>query len=784
MTSPVPADRARPPDLRLAAFTVGAWLSALASLHLAARGGLVLAGTCLVLSAVVAAPRGSAAPLRWIVMTLLLGAGCGAIATAARVDVREAGPLRALVDAGATVRADLVVRDDPRAIGTAAGQPPTYLVAVDLTSVREQDAAAVIRLDARALVLGSDPAWRSLLPGQRVTATGRLLAPRGGDLRAAVISVREAPVLHGRSSWGQRAAGALRAGLQRACEPLPDEAGGLLPGLVVGDTSRLDPGLDQDFRTTGMTHLTAVSGANVAILLGVVLFLVRRARVGPVGTALVCAVALVGFVILARPSPSVVRAAAMGAIGLIGLAAGRPRAALPALAAGVAVLVVVDPELAGDVGFALSVLATSGLLLLAPTWRDALRRRGWPVFVAEALAVPAAAQVACAPVVAGLSSSVSLVAVPANMMAVPAIAPATLLGVVASVVSPIWPAGAEFAAWLGHWPARWLVLIATTGAQVPAGALPWPGGVTGALLLGVLTVLLLIAARRPIVRRLAAVIALGGVLGALPVRLLAPGWPPPRWLVVTCAVGQGDAVVLPAGHGRAVVIDAGPEPNAVDRCLRRLGVRRVTLFVVSHFHVDHIGGISGVFHGRRISGVVTPEWPEPAAGRAAVTAHAAEARVPLRPVGPGWTYAVGGLELTALGPPEPMHGTSSDPNNNSLVLRARTGGHIVLLPGDAEIEEQQAMLIHSGSGAVRAEVLKVAHHGSAYQEPAFLDAVDPAVALVSVGADNDFGHPNGPLLDRLTRDGARVLRTDLSGDLAAVVTSRGLAVVARGSSPS
>jgi competence protein ComEC len=152
----------------------------------------------------------------------------------------------------------------------------------------------------------------------------------------------------------------------------------------------------------------------------------------------------------------------------------------------------------------------------------------------------------------------------------------------------------------------------------------------------------------------------------------------------------------------------------------------------------------------------------------------------MQPVRPGWRYAAGDLEMTVLGPPEPMHGTSSDPNNNSLVVLARVGAHTVLLAGDAETEEQQAMLNHLGPGALRADVLKVAHHGSAYQEPAFLDAVDPAVALVSVGVDNDYGHPNGPLLDRLVRGGARVLRTDRSGDLAAVISRGGLAVVVRG----
>jgi len=791
----------RTPDLRLAGFAIALWLAALASLYLSIGSGLILGGATLVAAAGTAlirrAPRaatqryprrsrlrsaGGAGAVRWLVTAALLGAGCGATATAARVSVRDAGPLVALVDAGATVRVDLVVRDDPRALRGSPGLPPTYLVAVDLTSVRPEGGPR-LRLSVRALVLGSDPAWRSLLPGQHASVTGRLLAPRGGDLRAAVVSVRDPPRLRGRSSWAQRAAGALRAGLQRACAPLPDDVGGLLPGLVVGDTSRLDEAVEEDFRTTGMTHLNAVSGANVAIILGVVLFAVRWTRAGPLLTTAVCAVALAGFVILARPSPSVVRAAAMGAIGLIGLAAGRPRAALPALAAGVAVLIVVDPELAGDLGFALSVLATGGLLLLAPKWRDALRRRGWPAVAAEALAVPAAAQVACGPVVAGISGSVSLVAVPANLLVVPAIAPATLFGVSAAVLSPVWPVGAEFTAWLGQWPARWLVLVATYGARVPAGALPWPGGVSGALLLAGVTVALLIAVRRPLVRRLVAVVSLGAMLGTLPVRLAASGWPPPRWLIVACAVGQGDAVVLPAGAGRAVVVDAGPEPTSVDHCLRRLGIRQVVLFVVSHFHVDHIGGVAGVFRNRSVLGVITPDWPEPPGGRAAVAAQATRAGVPMLAVGPGWSYTVGGLALTVLGPYEPMHGTNSDPNNNSLVLRARLDGRTLLLPGDAETEEQQELLNHLGPPAVRADVLKVAHHGSAYQLPEFLDAVNPAVALVSVGADNDYRHPNAALLARLSRGGARVLRTDQGGDLAAVSTGSGLAVVARGDPP-
>ncbi|MFG3701261.1 ComEC/Rec2 family competence protein [Micromonospora sp. NPDC047620] len=781
---------AEEPDLRLAGLAVAAWLAALAGLHLTA-------GVTLLLAAVAAGVAGLAglhlvgvlgrpsAPVRrygWIAVAVLIGVVCGATATAARVSLRDAGPVRALVEERAVVTAELVVRDDPRPVRGVAGRPATMLVPSELTGVTGPDGRRVVA-PVRVLVLAADPGWKGLLPGQRLTAEGRLAVPRGGDLTAAVLSAAGPPERHGAAPTSQRAAGALRAGLQRACAPLPDEQGGLLPGLVVGDTSRLPPTVEEDFLATGMTHLNAVSGSNVAIVVGAVLLLARWARAGPWLAAGLCGLALVGFVVLVRPSPSVVRAATMGAIGLAALAAGRPRAALPALSAGVAVLLLFDPELAGDAGFALSVLATGGLLLLAPRWRDGLRRRGVPAGFAEALAVPAAAQLACAPVVAGISGTVSLVAVPANLLAVPAIAPATVLGVLAAAVSPVWPVGAEFLAWLASWPAWWLVTVARHGARLPAGTLPWPGGVPGALLLTGLTVALLVAARRPVVRRLVAVVVVAVVAGALPVRLAAPGWPPANWVVAACAVGQGDTVVLPVAPGRAVVVDAGPDPAAADGCLRRLGVREVALLVFSHFHVDHSGGVAGVFRGRPVDAVLAPQWAEPAAGRDLVRAEAAAHSTEVVAGRAGWRYREGVLDLVVVGPPHPLRGTRSDPNNNSLVLLATVAGVRILLAGDAETEEQRALLDSAVPGGLRADVLKVAHHGSAYQDPAFLDAVRPAVALVPVGAGNTYGHPHPAVLGRLARGGARVLRTDTDGDVAAVLGRSGLAVVTRGTPP-
>jgi competence protein ComEC len=728
-------------DARLALLAAGCWLSAYLSMVVGSAAALALTG--------IAAVSVAVTWRRSVVCLALIGVAVGAGATGARLAVRDA----AAGLAGREGRVELVVSDDPRVV---AGRSPTWAVAARLSQVDE------IRVDARALVLAGDAAWAGLLPGQRVRTKAKVQPPRGGDLTAVVLSIRDPPELVGRAPWPQRAAGSLREGLRKACAGLEPQRGGLLPGLVVGDTSRLPDSVREDFQAAGMTHLTAVSGSNVALVVGCLLLLLRWCRAGPRLSAAVCVLGVVGFVILARPSPSVLRAAVMGALALVALATGRQRAAFPALCATVVVLLAVDPGLAVDAGFALSVCATAGLLLLAPGWRDALRQRGFPRGAAEALAVPAAAQVTCGPVVAGLSGSVSLVAIPANLLATAAIVPATILGVVAAALSPLWPSGAAGAAWLASWPAWWLVTVARVGAGLPLGSLPFPSGTPGALLLTGLTILLLLGFRSAAIRRVVLVVALACVVGAVPVRVLAPGWPPPGWLMVACDVGQGDAIVLRVGDGSAAVVDAGPEPGPVDDCLSSLGISSVPLLVISHFHVDHIGGVAGVFRGRRVGSVWLPAYAEPAAGRDAVLAAAHG--VPVATAFSGGGVSLGQVTLTVAGPAATLHGTRSDPNNNSLVLLAVVGDVRLLLAGDAEVEEQRELVAAGGIG--RIDVLKVAHHGSSFQDMDFLDSLRPRIAVVSVGAGNVYGHPNASVLARLSRGGARVVRTDQEGAIA------------------
>jgi competence protein ComEC len=590
-------------------------------------------------------------------------------------------------------------------------------------------------------------------------------ADRSGDV-AALLSARGSVQRVGHPSRLQSLAGSLRAGLRRAVAPLPAAERGLLPGLVIGDVSALPAGLQDDFRTVGLTHLVAVSGTNVAIVLTVVLLLCARVGVPLRARAPLALLALLGFVILVRPSPSVLRAAVMGGVALLALTTGRSRSTLPALSAAVIGLVLVSPDLAMTAGFALSVLATAGIVVLAPGWRDRWSQR-LPTGIAEALAIPAAAQVACGPLVVGLSGQLGLLSVPANLLAVPAVAPATLLGLAAALTAPVSGHVATAFAWLAWLPTTWLVHIAGVGVSMPGAALPWRSGFAGAALLGLVTAVGALVLRSPRLRRTCAASCAGVLAAVAALWLVAPAWPPPGWFLVACDVGQGDALVLNAGPRTGVVIDTGPDPRSVDRCLHRLHIRRVPLVVLTHLHADHVEGLPGVLRGRHVAQIEVGPLDEPVVERARVVRWAASAHVPIVRAAVGEVRTAAAARWQVLAPDHAHRGTNSDPNNSSLVLRlTAAGGRSVLLTGDVEKEAQQALL---DLGIVlSADVLKVPHHGSSHQLPEFLSSVRPRITMTSVGVGNPFGHPSPATIGQLVREGARSYRTDRDGDIALV----------------
>lgn len=764
-------------DLRLVPVAAAVWAVSLGGpflapslLGLASAGALVAAGW--------ARRRGTVGAA--VLLAVLAAVAVTSATSAVRGAAREASPLRALADAHRAVTVDLHLDADPHLL-TGSGRPR---IVADATVTVVSDGERVRHLAADVLLFAPEEGWEGLLPGQPVRVRAVAAPPRPGDDVVAVLSARGPPTVAGDPDAWQRIAGDLRNGLAgsaaRVLEPRP---AGLLPGLVVGDTRQLDPVLEEEFRRAGLSHLTAVSGANVAIVLTAVLWPLRRRAVDRRVQAVVGGAALVCFVVLARPEPSVLRAAAMGVVTLLALASGRVRVAVPALAAAVCVLLLLDPGLARDPGFALSVLATAAIVLLAPAWSRRLRERGWPPLVADALAVSAAAGLATAPLVAALSGTVSLVSLPANLLAAPAVPAATVLGILATVLGAVSPPVGVVLVWLAGWPTRWLVLVAERAAGLPDAAPGWPAGSVGALLLSVL----LAAAgwalwRFRRLRPLALAVLTGLILVGWPVRQAVRGWPPPDSVVIACDVGQGDALVLPTGgRGEAVLVDAGPDVAAVDRCLDELGVDRLPLVLLSHLDADHVGGLTGALDGRSV-GVVATGALSPAEDRLptvdAVIRRAGAERILLVP---GETWKAGAVTLEVLAPAPERATAAAESNDLSLVVRATVRGVRVLLTGDLGAEAE-ARLRTSGTD-LRADVLKVPHHGSADADPGFLTGTGARAALISVGADNTYGHPARSLLETLERAGMRVHRTDRGGDLAVVGSADDWGVAARGRGP-
>jgi competence protein ComEC len=285
------------------------------------------------------------------------------------------------------------------------------------------------------------------------------------------------------------------------------------------------------------------------------------------------------------------------------------------------------------------------------------------------------------------------------------------------------------------------------------------------------------------VRALVAAALVGLLVVLLPTRVAPPGWPVPGWVMVACDVGQGDAVVLATSDaGRAVLVDAGPEATAIDRCLGRLGVRALSLVVLSHLHADHVGGLDGALRGRAVGAVAVGPARVPGWALREVARVAAAHRVPVVALYPGQRLRWPGLGLEVIGPRyvpgevDEQDGTAV--NDTSVVIRAATPAGSMLLTGDVELAGQADLL--AARIDLRADVLKVPHHGSRFSGREFLAGVRPRLALVSVGAGNRYGHPSASVLDALARAGALVRRTDDSGDLAVVGRSGGPAVVARG----
>ncbi len=695
-------------------------------------------------------------------------------------------------------------------VGSVAGEPTVVLpdptgmwwqtgsvtVVVNTSSVT----ARGVRLDVHVPIQVRAPIGTVVPPrGSSVVVTGRLaqVPLRTGwaaELRAGTAGLR---VIGAPGPWDAAATG-MRTGLAEAVAGAPEDAAVLVRGLTLGDDSGASPQLTEAMRASGLAHLTAVSGGNVAIVVGLVVGIATALRL-PLWVRVVSGLlALAYYAFLVGPEPSVLRASVMGAVVLVGVLVGGRRGGPTVLATGVLALVLIHPALAVSWGFALSACATAGIVLLAP---EVLRRlRSWPItaglppVVGAAVALTVAAQLATLPILVAMGGAAGWVSVPANLAAMPAVAPVTVLGLMAAVTAPVAPAAAEALGAAAAWPARWIARVAYEATRLPASDWPsqfWPSGWTGVGLMVVLAVLSIAAVlawsrhgqgRWQALPHLARVSIAGAcAIGVCALVLRPPtlrGWPPPDWLVVMCDVGQGDSLLLRSAPDAAVVVDTGSDPDRVDACLGDAGVRQVPAVVLTHFHADHVMGLAGVLAGREV-GVVLSTPVELPSEQAAMVREvlAATGRRP-EPITAGDTRRVGQVAWRALWPRRLIE-QGSVPNNASVVLVAEVAGRSILLTGDIEPDAQRSLLADVVD--LDLDIVKVPHHGSRHQSPEFALAVRAPVVLISVGAENDYGHPAPEAIDLYTSDDAVLLRTDLLGDVAVVADGmRGLGVVSRG----
>ena len=602
--------------------------------------------------------------------------------------------------------------------------------------------------------------------GDTIAVRGRVRSTEAGDRAAYLVSSTEAPTVKTEAPFWLSWTDGLRETFSSAAASLPGEGGRLLPGLSIGDVSAVGEELDAAMKTSSLSHVTAVSGSNCALVTGLAFACASAAGAGRRRRAAIAVVALAAFVVLVTPDSSVVRAAIMSTIVLCALAGGRPSRGLPALGLAVIVLLLLDPWKSVDFGFALSVLATGGLLLLAVPLTAALSR--WmPAKLAMIIAIPLAAQLACQPVLVLLDATLPVYGVAANVLIEPAAPVATILGLAACLLLPVVPIVGQALSWLAWLPAEWIARVALAVQQLPASRLPWVGGGVGVVLAAIVLVLVCIRVASPIGRRSAwlsavATVGLVGGVGVYAGSLAGVGWGdrlalPADWQIAACDVGQGDAVLVRDGEHHALV-DVGRHPEPISECLDRFGIGTLDLLVLTHFDIDHAGGLAAVVG--RVERAIVGRAVEPRDEVALDSLRKGGAVVEQGST--DLSGELGGLAWSILWP---TGGGAVDElpsgNDGSVTVEFEGRGIRSIFLGDLGERSQDALL---ATGRVRpVDVVKVAHHGSADQSPSLYERLDARVGLISVGAHNGYGHPTRSLLDLLAERGTSALRTDRQG---------------------
>ena len=614
--------------------------------------------------------------------------------------------------------------------------------------------------------------------GDLVLVTGALRPP---DLAARAVHAHATLRATALRATGRRRGGPLGVvdGIRRRAEAalargrLPAVEAALLRGMVLGDDAALPADVADAFTAVGLSHLTAASGQNVALLAALVVALGVATGAGVRARWLATLALIAVYVPLAGGGASIQRAGIMGGATIAAALAGRPASRWHALLLAAVATLALDPRAAAGAGWQLSFAAVAGIALLAAPLRDRLVARRLPGALAEAVAVTLAATLATAPLVALHFDRATLATLPANLLAAPAVAPVMWLGFAAAALGQVAPwAAAPLVALTGP-PLGFLVGVARTVAALPGTDAPLGLAAAGALCALATAALLLGRAPGPggrgdpggeRRRRLAAIplLALTLLLVALALvtraaATLAP--PPPGTLRVTALdVGQGDATLLQTTNN-AVLVDAGPPGTDLVAQLRHAGVRRLDALVLTHPQLDHDGNAPAVLAKIPTTLLLDGRDGDRSPTSRAIDQPAASNATRIVPATAGQTLHAGPLTLSILWPP-PRAATAAggDPNDRAIVALAAAHGATVLLTADAESPILQPLRLPP------VDVLKVSHHGSADPGlPQLLQQLRPHVALIEVGAHNTYGHPAPATLAALRAAAVPTKRTDRDG---------------------
>ena len=684
-------------------------------------------------------------------IALLIGGSVISIRQAALTNNLVISNFNQKVEISGVIRSDPVIRVGKIRGSIKLPDQQSFLISVN------QIGDYRVRLPMRIQV----PIGENYLLGQKFTAEVKIIKSKERKVAALAVATSDL-IITKEGNYLITLTNEIRESFRKLI-PAGD-AGSLIPGLILGDTSLQSAEFTNQMRRVGFSHLTAVSGANFALVAGFILWLMQFFLKKIHARLWVTGIVLIFFILLVRPTPSVLRAAVMALVLLIAKYRGDRSLGLPALGAAIATLILLDPFQAIDPGFALSVLATAGILILSPKLVELLSAKlRWRV-VAEAVAIPISATLFCTPVIVALSGQLSLITILANVLASPVIAPITVIGFISAILASITPFIATILISITLPLAKWIVWLCNTGSNFPV--LQFSSFI---FFIFILTLFGAVVIRK---NWIALLIVASLILAQLTYSRVT--WPGSNWRVTNCDVGQGDALVINLGANRAVVIDVGPDPTLIDRCLSRLNISQISLLVLTHFHADHVGGLSGALNKRVVKQVWISNNHQPEG--AYLRTMAMLKGVFLQEVKNGDLFQVADAKISVLWPEAitqsfaTLPGDGSAINNSSIALQIQLPDLSIFAAGDLEPPVQE--IITSNPLLKKVDIYKLCHHGSMYQYFPMLDRISPSVALISVGKDNSYGHPAPETIGEFMRRRIKVVRTDESGGIAVATPNK------------